>query len=696
MAVRLIPIDYRNSLDDGTFVAVDASARIKFYLAGTTKPTTVYSDRELTSSLGSYVAIDSEGYPETKNIWGADDVSYKIGIIRAGYNDGAERYFDYATVAESTAAAETDSTPAFLNGFVNGGFTNWTGGTSFSNISGSGAVVETADEWGFAQAGSASNAISRQAADSSGARYGYRMGRPAESTSVEVLRMFQALATDEAYRYRSKTATVSFGLKKGADFSGSNVAVFLASGTNEGESAGLINSGGWGGQVTVISQTQTPTTTLVRYQFSGVCASNIKELGLQISYTPSGTAGANDWIQIEDVQIQPDAAATDFEARPEPIEFLLGNLSPFARTLLDDSDAAAARATLGAQANPNAIINGDMNIWQRGTSFAALSAGAYCVDRYAVGNTSAAVYTVSRSTDVPTIAQAGRAFNYSLDIQVTTADASVAAGDLVNMYQPIEGFNWLPLAGRANTYGAWCKAKKTGVYGVFEVNDGTDRSYVAEITINAADTWEYKTVTFLASPSAGTWNYTTGVGVYLGICFMAGSTFQTTANAWQTGNFRSTANQVNAMDNTANYFRTTGWKLEPGSVATMSQPKIFSDELAECQRYFEKSFPYATAPAQNVGAASGEFRWPVVLAGATVNRSNRVRFSVSKRATPTITFYNPSAANVQVRDASLGGDCSASNASNTSDGGFEVTCTANAGSGAQNWLGIHWDASAEL
>lgn len=108
----------------------------------------------------------------------------------------------------------------------------------------------------------------------------------------------------------------------------------------------------------------------------------------------------------------------------------------------------------------NAIINGDMNIWQRGTSFAASASGAYTADRFNTGNTGAAVYTVSRSTDVPTIAQAGRLFNYSLDVQVTTADASVAAGDTVGIFQPVEGHNWLPLAGRVTTYSFWCKAKK--------------------------------------------------------------------------------------------------------------------------------------------------------------------------------------------------------------------------------------------
>lgn len=369
------------------------------------------------------------------------------------------------------------------------------------------------------------------------------------------------------------------------------------------------------------------------------------------------TLAQNGTLDIWNLKYEKGAAATLYQPRLLAVERLLCSTA-FFQTLMDDATSSAALATLGAASNPNAIINGDMNIWQRGTSFAALSAGAYCADRYAVGNTSAAVYTVSRSTDVPTIAQAGRLFNYSLDIQVTTADASVAAGDLVNVFQPIEGFNWLPLAGRANTYGSWCKAKKTGVYGVFEVNGGTDRSIVAEITINVADTWEFKTVTFAASPSAGSWDYTNGVGIYLGICLMAGSTFQTTANAWQTGNFRSTANQVNAMDNTANYFRTTGWKLEPGSVATMSMPKIFSDELAECQRYY-----------QLITIASNTVFFSYY--GGSAAKSQHYKFSPDMRTTPSLSITNSG-----VEYYSYAGVWTASTLSSwsTTSSGVEVSC----------------------
>jgi len=236
--------------------------------------------------------------------------------------------------------------------------------------------------------------------------------------------------------------------------------------------------------------------------------------------------------------------------------------------------------------NYNAIINGDMNIWQRGTSFAAIANGAFFADRWRYVTNSTAVHTITRDTDVPTVAQAGRLFNYSTLVDCTTADGTVGAGEVTYIAQKVEGFNWLPLAQRAIIISFWVKATKTGVYCVSLRNSGVDRSYVGEYTVNTTATWEFKTVAITASPSAGTWNYTNGTGVDVAFALLCGSTSQTTAGAWQTGNFIATANQVNACDSTANDFRITGVKLEPGSVATMSLPQTYDKELMSCQRYY--------------------------------------------------------------------------------------------------------------
>ena len=238
--------------------------------------------------------------------------------------------------------------------------------------------------------------------------------------------------------------------------------------------------------------------------------------------------------------------------------------------------------------NRNVIINGDFNIWQRGTSFAAPADVAYSADRWCSRNNTAAVFTISRSTDVPTVAEAGSLFNYSLLLDCTTADASVAAGDWVTIEQRVEGFNWLAVAQKICTLSFWVKATKTGIYCASLRSSTGDRSCVVEFTINSTATWEYKTITFPASPSGGTWDYTTGKGVHIDIALMNGTTRQTTAGAWQTGNFVSTSNQVNAMDNTANDFRICGVQLEEGSVATPFEHRGYGTELALCQRYFQK------------------------------------------------------------------------------------------------------------
>lgn len=357
--------------------------------------------------------------------------------------------------------------------------------------------------------------------------------------------------------------------------------------------------------------------------------------------------------------------------------------------------APSRRATLSALWRKNALINGNFNIWQRGTSFAAIANAAYSADRWRYGKlTTGAVHTVSRSTDVPTVAQAGRLFLYSLLADCTTADAAVAAGDLVFLSQRIEGFNWQAFAQRALVVSFWVKATKTGIHCV-ALGNGVDRTYVGEYTIATTATWEYKTVTLTASPAAGTWDYTTGIGAELRFTLMAGSTYQTTAGAWQTGDFFATASQVNACDDALNDFRIAGVQLEIGSVATEIEAVPFEAQLARCQRYYAKTFPYATAPAQNAGT-TGALIGGQVTGASTLQHLGWWDFPVQMRATPTGTTYNPSAANAQIRNIGTNTDWSGTTLYETSADRTNFYGTTPGGSTPGQGAALHLSADAEL
>jgi hypothetical protein len=241
----------------------------------------------------------------------------------------------------------------------------------------------------------------------------------------------------------------------------------------------------------------------------------------------------------------------------------------------------------------NKIINGKAELAQRGTSFAAVADGAYTLDRWRFGNTSAAVVTISQQSDVP----ADNEFQNSLRVAVTTADATIAAGDTCFISQRIEGYNVRDLIGRTFTLRFRVRSSKTGVHCIAFRNSGLNRSYVAEYTVSAANTWESKTITLTGGLiTAGTWDWTNGTG--LEVCFVlaAGSTFQTTAGAWQTGNFLDTANQVNCLDTIGNIFAITGVQLEPGGVAAPFEHRPIGVELYLCYRYFQSlpNFTFVT------------------------------------------------------------------------------------------------------
>jgi hypothetical protein len=233
----------------------------------------------------------------------------------------------------------------------------------------------------------------------------------------------------------------------------------------------------------------------------------------------------------------------------------------------------------------NKILNGRMEFQQIPVASVPAGTSYYTADQWVTASNTAADLTTDLVPDAP----AGSDFQFSHRITVSTADTSIGAGDNAWFGQPIEGWNVRDLVGRTFTFGFWAKSSKAGVYCVAFKNAST-HSYVAEITINAANTWEYKTVTVVGGlPTAGTWDYTTGLGLYVIVSLAAGATHHTAAGAWQTGSFMAAANQVNLLDTAGATFHMTGAHLERGAALSpdMFEHRQLGFEEWLLQRYCE-------------------------------------------------------------------------------------------------------------
>jgi len=136
--------------------------------------------------------------------------------------------------------------------------------------------------------------------------------------------------------------------------------------------------------------------------------------------------------------------------------------------------------------------------------------------------------------------------------------------------------------------------------------------------------------------------------------------------------------------------------LVPGDIPTPPGVESRSTVQYDCGRYYQKSFLLSTVPAQNVGATTGEEEFPAVTATTGVQTSPFVKFGPRMRATPTITLYNPAAANAQVRNLVRSEDCSASVASGATERGFYLGATGSASTAVSDNLAVHWTADARL
>lgn len=225
-----------------------------------------------------------------------------------------------------------------------------------------------------------------------------------------------------------------------------------------------------------------------------------------------------------------------------------------------------------------------MEVSQGATSISNAPDGAAVSDRWVYNKIGSFQHVVLRDSDVPPFGVTGRYIPHSYRVNLTTPQDSIASTDECVIVQKIEGYRYREFAWKPFDLVFWVKADLVGTYCVSLRNNVPDLSCIGEFTINQADTWEEKRITFPASPSSGTWNYTDGVGIRIGVVLMAGSNFQTTGGQWVSGYYHRTANQVNGVQSGAVNFRITDFDIVGVGEARHPQ-RSYEEEYRLCRRY---------------------------------------------------------------------------------------------------------------
>jgi hypothetical protein len=282
----------------------------------------------------------------------------------------------------------------------------------------------------------------------------------------------------------------------------------------------------------------------------------------------------------------------------------------------------------------NIIINGDMSIAQRGTTFTGNTASNYMVDRFIQNiNGTFGTWTNGQETDAP----ANTGFQKSLFMNCTTADAAPSAADFVRVEQRFEGqmLQYLKKgtsSAESLTLSFWVKSPKTGTH-IAELEDRDNSRYVSQsYTINAANTWEFKTATF-PGDTTGTLNNDNGESLRLNFYLGTGTDWSsgTLGTTWHTTAANRAAGQVNvgdAIHSSGNYWQITGVQLEAGTTASDFEFLPVDVNLQRCLRYCYRINGNATDEQQVGGAA-----WC-----STTSRVNFVaEFNPPLRAVPTVT-----------------------------------------------------------
>jgi len=300
----------------------------------------------------------------------------------------------------------------------------------------------------------------------------------------------------------------------------------------------------------------------------------------------------------------------------------------------------------------NLLANGDMAIAQRGTSFSLTNGNSqFPVDRFKIFTEGSFAYTVSQSTDVPT----GKGFSKSLKVDVTTGNASPNSASQTILQTNLEGQMLQHLCkgtsdAKKLTLSFYVKCTATGNLQVNLRDLDNGRIIANTFTINSADTWEFKTITF-AGDTSGALDNDNASSLRLGFMLGTGTDYKGGAvpTSWEalSNTDKNAGDTLNFSSSASNDFFITGVQLEVGDTATDFEHLPHDVQLQRCSRYFQTLHMSSNGIMTGQATAStnthlgfqhpnGEMRTsPTVTLPTAGNSSNTTAFLTAPGAYPS-------------------------------------------------------------
>jgi hypothetical protein len=542
------------------------------------------------------------------------------------------------------------------NLILNGGFDSWSLGTTFTTD-----LSYTADRWYARIVGAQS--ITQETSDlpSTNTRYGLKWNTTASSSGF--CQIHYPLDSATIINLRGKSLTFSFYAKVSGGYAGligpeikySNTLV--DAGYINGATSVVISSGGFAAP-----------TTWTRLSYTFTVPADAVSLYVGIASDTAQTISGQT-VRIANVQLEVGPTATNFT---KAFSTLNGDAAASGPSGFDGILASNTPSTANAQGNPpklswagynvagkNFIRNGGMEIAQRSASITGYQ--GYNLDGwYLTGYGTSNNYSCNQllvSGALPGLKYYMRVASTTTNVQNFFLSQSIETNEVIRF-----AGQWVTLS-----------------------------FYYRMPTNNFTNNW-----------TVGT-QYSTGTDAQL--MYPVSSTAITAENLTNTISWTkytktlfvpSTATsfciQLNSTNNVVNaaLFDITGVQLELGTTATQFSRAggTYQGEKQLCMRYFQSSFPEGIAPQQSYS--------PGIIQVQTANGSlsGGFLFPVPMRITPTMTFYNPYAANSSGRQANSSTDIAITSSPTWTNGVSYIGWASS--TSTSNAIHLNWSATAEL